>query len=311
MKRTIVKTPKITRILTIATILFITIYIGILGFKALYKSIAFNNKDRVTIVFYGPESTVLSLGLRDETNYIIKLSNDYSINVPGGYGWYKIGGIGRLAELEKDNTLLVRAFSSTISTPVDYYFIPKDPSVYFNSMQNADFSPSKKYVLSILGDISHKSNVTLLDRILIYISVFFKGKIDFIELNSDFYEKKGNDIYFRETDFYKKHQGFFYKKMFREAGIEIKMKYNRSYKASLTLSRILEGTGLRVVDISQNIKSPSSCIITYKDTKSIQKVLPQIQNSIAPLVQCKFQKGNIEGATMEINLNITQELLWK
>ena len=84
--------------------IFLVFLFGIVIFKQYTSSLFSQKKDRVNIVFYGKNTVYYSLGKYDGVHYFISFYPDVKVKVPGGYGNYRVGGLGKLVELEKKET---------------------------------------------------------------------------------------------------------------------------------------------------------------------------------------------------------------
>ena len=101
--------------------LFFIFLLGLIIFKQYSSSLFSQKKDRVNVVFYGKNTVYYSLGKYDGVHYFISFYSDVKVKVPGGYGNYRIGGLGKLVELEKSD-IFRKTFSVTTASTVDRYF---------------------------------------------------------------------------------------------------------------------------------------------------------------------------------------------
>jgi hypothetical protein len=92
----------------------------------------------------------------------------------------------------------------------------------------------------------------------------------------------------REETF-KQLQGYFYKKSYRKEKSTVQILYTNNYQTALIISQILEGEGIRVIDISKTQKESPRCSI-------IQNTVPfsQTATHIKSFFQCDIKKGNAE-----------------
>lgn len=217
------------------------------------RSVIFLKKDRLNMVFYGQQSMFVSLGLTDGVHYLIPYPHDLSFTVPGGYGEYKVGSLGKLAELEKKPDLIQRAFSYSTSSMVDFYFYPKKVQVYSDLEVSGEKEKIPRLTTMLL--FNSRSNASLFERLFLFFLMIGKRKNDFDELNM--YELSQE-----------KYQGYFYQKSFRTEGKKVSFLYTQ-YSTVLRLSHLFEGEGIRVVDLSPQTKK-EGCII--KDAFDHDKV---------------------------------------
>ncbi|HLL60578.1 MAG TPA: hypothetical protein VK338_02585 [Candidatus Nitrosocosmicus sp.] len=264
----------------------ITIFFGLLFLHQLRNSLFFSKRDRLNIIIYDRSPTFYSYGMVDKVHYRGVFDSEMTVLIPGGYGKYKIKSLGELARLEKNPKLVSKAFSSLTSTSIDYYFYPKS----FKSVH-------AKFTL-----LTYASNANFLDRVFISLISFNKKTNDFslINFNTFSYTKK-NTI---EEHFFKKYQGYFYQKNLREENKNIQIVYNNHSSIS-TISRILEGEGIRVVDLSYSENINKGCkIIRNKKSEYTEKYLNLHFN-------CIISTGDTGGQDMIVELGSEVEKEWE
>lgn len=233
-------------------IIFCFFFIVFILIKDFSRSLFLNNKERINIVFYGNQTYFYSLDKTGEINYYLYFPSDVKIVIPGGYGLYRLGGLGKLVFLEKKPDIFKKTFSLATSSFVDYYFYPKKINIYYGFDEKNDlFLPSLK---KIFGD---KSNANFFDRL--YLSLFFlkTSKKNYLSLPL-FYDKKK---VFQEKQLFKKTQGYFYKKILRQEELNIQIIYHQSYQTGLALSSMIEGEGIKVNDLTSKNKTGKDCFI--------------------------------------------------
>lgn len=293
---------------------FVYIFVGFLivyglfaAIRSLRQSIILDARDRVNVIFYNSNPLFLSFGLTDEVNYIMSPQHDLIVQVPGGYGQYPAGSVGRLADIERKPELIQRAFSSSISGYTDYYVTPKKHEVYEHS-QSEETEYKKVKLIQQLFSPNNNSNMNFFDKIFIGISIARNRQSDYVELKP--VEKPGegvdSSVAFYEKGFQKKYKGFFFHQSLREEALSTKILYY-SDSAAVTLSRIIEGEGIRVVDLSKlDDVGKERCVIQHnldKKTKTVQFLSKQFQ--------CRVEKGEIEGADIIMILGEGLENEWK
>lgn len=227
-----------------------------------------------------------SLGLSDGTHYFFYYLSDWNVQVPGCYGEYRIGALGKLAALEKEKDLYRKTFAHTTSSFVDYYFYDSeaDSNVYFGTDRPQQSLPSIQEIL-----LSH-SNASFLNRI--YISLFFlKVPEKTIQhLNSEIIERnKSADLRFLYDVFAKQYRGFFYKKVLRNENKTVQIVYKHSYATAEGLSRIIEGEGIRVSDVTQGEPDINQCRVLYAN-KSISESAQVLSNYF----DCPLKEGDTD-----------------
>ncbi len=214
--------------------------------------------------------------------------------VPGGYQYYRVGALGKLAMLEKDPRLIQKAFSASMSTFIDLYFYPSSSDIYYATQQSVSIrQPSWKEIF--LDD----SNANLLDRLFIVLYFIKQQGIQYTRVPTNYLKKESSEAIFDRNEFFKHYQGYFYKKTYRNEKLYVQILYTKSYSTALLMSDVLEGQGIQVVDISQTTNSPKHCIVTYsrddeKNTRTVQDLLRDFH--------CNLEKGATDISDIIITL---------
>lgn len=224
-------------------VLIILGYFLITVIRSVAGSIIFLKKDRLNIVFYGSQTNFVSIGRTDGVHYRIPFDNDFLVKVPGGYGEYKIGSLGKLAQLEKNPHLIKNAFSFATGSFVDFYFYPTMPAIYAD---RASAQPLRSLsYLTTLFSLHYKSNASLFERLFLFFMLFGKRASDFLTLDAS----QASPL---------RYKGYFYQKSVRLEKKEIRFLYH-DYDTAMGLVQLLEGEGIRVVDLSKTAEK--HCII--------------------------------------------------
>lgn len=251
-------------------LLIFAFYFLILIYRNITGSVFLNNKERINVVFYGDTPKFYSLSSVD-VNYLIKFPSEVEILVPGGYGKYRVGALGKLASLENKPEIMKKAFSSTTGTLVDLYFYPKDTEIYYNGLDEKNFPKYSEVLFS-------GSNANTLDRLFLFFKFFDRNDSDYKTITF----KKNN---FDAVQFRKDIQGNFYKKIYRRLGTNVQIIYQESYSTAMLFSNLLEGEGIRVVDLSkEKINNPKKCRV-------IMKKPDVVSNAIGEFFGCERQVG--------------------
>ncbi len=247
--------------------------------RSISQSLFIQNPDRLNLIFYSQNPYILSLGSQDNVNYIVNFYPDLKILVPGGYGLYRVGAIGKLVYLEKKPDIYKRAFSSAASTTINLYFYNNKNEVYYG----------KEKVESIRlpgwGEVLFaKSNATFFDRLFLTYKLILLKPSDFTWLDPAVQTKKGG-VLFSESDFAKEYQGFFYQRTYRNERQSVQIIYSKRTRNAELISRILEGSGIRVVDVTAVENVQKNCRIVYSDEGS------KTANYLSSFFGCKIFKG--------------------
>lgn len=275
-----------------------TIYLLVILFLALYvlaklsfdisNSLFFNHKDRLNFVIYGPQPTFYSLGINEAGNYAIPFYPDLKTQIPGGYGYYRIGALGKLVELEKKPDLFKNTFASITSTFVDYYFYEGKDDVFYGGKgdDNAVMKPQWQQIAYM------KSNATFFDRlyILLFINRLQGGSV--YDVTALPYKRLKDDTVFRNDNFLEKYIGSFYQKTYRNENLNVQILYTKkdSYNTASLLSNLLNGNGIVVGDISQKDLKITTCIVE----ESVGKEHSKTARAIAQYFGCKLETGDTE-----------------
>ncbi|OGK17771.1 hypothetical protein A2866_02230 [Candidatus Roizmanbacteria bacterium RIFCSPHIGHO2_01_FULL_39_8] len=240
-------------------LLFFLLFISYKFFLSLRSSAFFQKKDRINIVVEEINSEFFSFGLDDGVNYYISFFPDLETVVPGGYGYYRLGGIAKLASLDKKPLIYTKTFSYATSSFIDYYFYPSTSSdrikVYFGT-EKKDFSlPS--FSLIFFGE----SNALFFDRVYVYLMLLGKTKGQFKSIQHIPVEKKADTTILSHQDFFSSLQGNFYKRTYRLEQKSVQLLYTKSYSTAQAISQMLEGEGIRVADLSESGNSGKNCEI--------------------------------------------------
>lgn len=281
--------------------LLIKIIIGFICFYLLFhfgksfkNSLFFTQKDRLNVVFYSQEPTFVSFGLTDKVHYLARFDNNLLVFVPGGYGWYKIGSLGKLAILEKKPSIIQNTFSSVTSTYIDFYFYPNKTQIY-SEIGRFELGPFE------LLKINYQTNANFLDRVYLFFLLLNKRKSDFSLLNTNFNVDEKNKFY--EEDFFSKYQGYFYQQFLRNERKNLQI-YYKNYKSAQILNRIIEGEGIRVVDLSEAGGQEKDCYI-FEKTESKTAIF------LSKAFSCKIKRGDSGVGDIRIILGDRLEKEWE
>lgn len=275
--------------LTYAIAALICVYLAVIAIRALSQSAFFDTRDRINLVYYQEEPVMLSFGLSDNVHYIIRFSHGDKVSVPGGYGRYLIGSLGKLADLEDNPRLVLRTFSSMSSAYVDYVVMKQSPDIYEDSGA-LEPSFSQFSFIKALWSRGSFTNAGLFDKMYLTFLLSKKRENDFIVLRSTSEQNSEGGVDFSEKSFLKKYRGFFYHQELREEARDVRILYE-SYPGAVTLSRIIEGQGIRVVDLSQaEEETPDRCRVVYRDSKG------ETERYLERRFRCSAHQGETEGS---------------
>jgi len=269
------------QILKRSSIIFVFLLICLLYylFKLVSSSVFLKGRDKINVVFYGERTRFYSLD-RKNISYLLFFSNLVKVVVPGGYGKYKVGAIGKLASLEKKPEIVKKTFSAMTSSLVDLYFYQKKTAIYYD---NTDLKQTPTFKEIFLTN----SNANLIDRLFLLHIFLTNGKENFQVIDLKPFESGSNNDIFDQNSFYKKIQGSFFQRTYRNHDVNVQIIYANSYKTAQLISQMIEGEGIRVVDLSNQNKILSSCLlIANKNT-----IMTKTYQHLADFFKCKTQIG--------------------
>jgi len=268
-------------------IMMCMVVVAVILLRQLFESAFFIKDDRVNTLFYSARPIYFSLEKGGEVHYVTTFNAESRTAVPGGYGVYRMGALGKLIVLEKNPELLKRTFSRITGSMIDYYFYPPSEEIYYGSKEGVNI-PS-------FGDIFFlSSNANLFDRIYIYIQFIGKHKADFEEIHIKKIQT-GDSILLSDITFARQFLGFFYHKTLRKENKTVQLLYKESYIAARSMSRVIDGEGIRVVDIDTNPsfakatagKQNSPCVVMENTQTSYSRTAEEI----AQFFHCILIKG--------------------
>ena len=250
-------------------------------FKTITSSVFLKGRDKINVVFYGENIRFYSLDWKN-INYLLFFPNSVKVIVPGGYGEYKVGALNKLSSLEKKPEIIRKTFSAVTSTLVDLYFYPKKTAIYHQDSSDLNRVPTIKEIFLT------NSNANLIDRLFLFYFFMTSSQEDYqiIDLKP-FVSGEGNAI-FDYNGFYKKFQGSFFQKTYRNYDINVQIVYTKSYKTAFLLSQMIEGEGIRVVDLSNQDGFIKGCLLITNKKFSMSKTYQRL----ADFFKCNLKIGD-------------------
>jgi len=277
-------------------ILFISIAFVVVGilFNQFRNSLFIVRPDRLNIVFYGQNLTFYSLDLENRIHYRITLSPNIRMTVPGGYGEYRVGSLGKLISLEKNPKLLQKTFSAAFSNFTHIYFYPDTKLIYQKE------NDSKKPLPSFKQLVSDKSNASWFDRLYLFMLFFSQGRDINQNIATLVITDKENDQNWQREKFTNKYLGYWYSKSLRQERANVQIIYQKNYRTALLLSDVIEGNGIKIVDLTENLQqlNNSKCLVEYNSLKVIKTV-----DAIKNFLQCDKLQTKTNSVDIIIRLN--------
>ncbi|KKP61379.1 MAG: hypothetical protein UR56_C0014G0012 [Candidatus Roizmanbacteria bacterium GW2011_GWC2_34_23] len=260
-------------------ILFVTLGLTYYLFKSITSSVFLKGRDKINVVFYGEKTRFYSLDQKN-VNYLLSFSNLVKVIVPGGYGKYKVGAVGKLASLEKKPDIIRKTFSATTSTLVDLYFYQKKTTIYYDNS-------ILKQTPTVMEILLTNSNANLIDKLFLLYIFSTNGKESFQIIDLEPFESEGSNSMFDYNSFYKKFQGSFFQRAYRNYDINVQIVYTKSYKTAQLIGQMIEGEGIRVVDLLNQEKIITDCLLITDKKISTTKTYQRL----ADFFKCKLKIG--------------------
>src|SRR3989338_260324 len=169
-------------------IFFVIVCLFYYLFKSVTSSVFLKGRDKINVVFYGENIRFYSLD-RKNINYLLSFPNSVKVIVPGGYGKYKVGAVGKLASLEKKPDIIRKTFSATTSTLVDLYFYQKKTTIYYDNS-------ILKQTPTVMEILLTNSNANLIDKLFLLYIFSTNGKESFQIIDLEPFESEGSNSMF-------------------------------------------------------------------------------------------------------------------
>ena len=260
-------------------IVFVILGITYYLFKLVTSSVFLKGRDKINVIFYGEKTRFYSLDQKN-VSYQLSFSNLVKVIVPGGYGDYKVGAIGKLASLENKPAIIRKTFSAMTSTLVDLYFYQKKTTIYHD---DSNLKPLPTFMEIFITN----SNANLIDRLFLLYFFSNNNRESFQIIDLQPFESEGNNVTYDYNSFYKKFQGSFFQKAYRSSNINVQIIYTKSYKTARLIGQMIEGEGIRVVDLSGQEKKLSGCLLVSNKKISNSKTFLRL----ADFFKCKTKIG--------------------
>lgn len=254
--------------------------------RSMFTSAFFIKEDRINVLFYSSTPVYFSFEKGGEVHYITTFNADSRTAVPGGYGVYRMGALGKLVTLEKNPDLLKKTFSRITGSMIDYYFYPQSEAIYYGTTEKGTMSSFSDIFLT-------GSNANFFDRLYLFILFMGKRSTDFEEIHIKKIQS-GDSVLLSDETFARQYLGFFYHKTLRRENKTIQILYKNSYTAAKNMSRVIDGEGIRVVDIDKNqnsnskIKIKTTACVVMENTEGTYSTTAR---ELSTFFNCILKKG--------------------
>ena len=282
-------------------VLLVGVVVLVIVLRQLFTSAFFTAGDRVHVLFYSATPTYFSLETGGSLHYVTTFSADSRTEVPGGYDIYRIGAIQKLASIEHNPDIFKRVFSRVTGSMLDYYFYPGNETVYYGAAEKFTIPGFSQIFLSA-------SNANFFDRLYIWLQFAGKRTTAFDEITIRTVTSQGEALLSDKT-FGEQYIGYFYYKSLRQENKTVQILYPSSYNAALSVSRIIDGTGIRVVDLDTpplggpTYDTTRRCVVT-EDTPG---TFSNSAKKIAAFFDCQLIRGKGRLSDIVVYLNETEK----
>lgn len=271
--------------LYIAVAIFIGIYCIYKVIQLFTSSLFFSHSSRINTVFYGQETVFYSIDKQNARHYLMYFPADLKMQVPGGYGSYRVGALGKLAKLDNRFDIFQKTFSLGTTSFVQYYFYEDVEDVY-----SGDTVPSEKKKPSVSDILFLKSNAQFFDRLYLMLTFMRKKADDFYIIAYEEKENKLlNDVFFQEESFIKESIGLLYQTQYRDEQKSVQIQYPKSYAVAQSIGSLLQGNGIRVSDISLDLDTQETCSIVESSN-----TISQTAADLSTFFNCPVKQGNTD-----------------
>lgn len=250
--------------------------------SAFANSLFFIRPARMNVVIYGKETMYYSIDFQNKQNYRIQFDPEVKVDIPGGYGQYRVGSLGKLVKLEKNSDIFQKSFSITTTTFIHYVFYQNNDEIYYENTKDI-----KKPTLNFL--LFSSSNASLLDRIYLTAILFNTTDSNYKQIR---YQKEKNeildDVQFADKSFIRDSIGLLYNNDYRKEQKNTQIVYSQNYKTAQSISSLLEGNGIRVSDINKS-STINDCRVMIEDD-----IPSQTAKDISKYFSCPIVKGKTD-----------------
>jgi hypothetical protein len=235
---------------------------------------------------------------------VTTFSADSRTDVPGGYDIYRIGAIQKLVSIEHNPDIFKRVFSRVTGSMLDYYFYPGTDEAYYGKAQRFTIPTFSQIFFSA-------SNANFFDRLYLWFQFAGKRTTAFDEIVIPTIASH-NEILLSDKTFGEVYIGYFYYKSLRQENETVQILYPSSYGAAQSVSRIVDGTGIRVVDLDTQeagdvqYQKEKNCVVTDDATGSFSHSAEKISTFFG----CHLVRGKGRLSDIVVYLN-TAEKEWE
>ncbi len=218
--------------LIIAASILIIIVLAFTFKEAYSKSLYVRKNSRVYVgIWLGKDAYVVSISQNIGQSHLLYYPPEQEVVIPGGLKTYKIGALGKLAQLTGDNKLFKKALSQISSLPIDESLYLDKNEVYYegSKVEERSIGSIASEMRSALWSLK---GTTLMNKVFLYQKLGnMRGS------NTELYVK------------FKPDPVGMYDREFRSEKRLVQMIHSNTLNTAVFLSKLLEGVGIRVSDI--------------------------------------------------------------
>lgn len=270
----------------IGTTLLILLYIV---YHSVSNSLFSNPLSRINIGIWGKHAYVLSLSAKTNQHIIFVFPNSHIVQVPGGLKGYKIGALGKLAQLENDPFLFTKALGQGSGLFIHKALHMDSDRVYYD-----DDKTLTNDLNSVVGEIKNSvfldGDLSIVDRIYLYLTISNAKASQITLINVGTNAK----------------QEVLFDRIFRNEKKLVQIVYNLSQRTAYFLSTNLENTGIRVADVSAGDTATNECTVKEPTSKHSETA-----KFISKYFDCKLITGDTGLYEIIWRLDTKVEDKWK
>jgi len=265
--------------------LVVVIIIGIFALwlvKQYRSSLFLSKRQVVNIGVFSEKPFVYSYDRNRKIAHIVNFEPDIYVNVPGGYGWYKLGSVNLLGQIENNqNEILKQTFAELAGAPIDLVVYPKKAKVFENQAKNfLDYFYNFRQHWISQSKNSHSVN-NLFDRLILPAKLNLRAdRLIVINTENLILKEKNQKRYYSEK-LDSKIKGFLYQEELLHSPAKVVIfSSSENYLSARKLMRQVEGLGLKVLELKILSNEPDKhCLIkASSNNKKIAKLLADYYN---------------------------------
>jgi len=229
------------------------------------QSLFFSSRNRVSIAVLAPHAFVMSYDKKTAITNVIYFNSNAQVTVPGGYGWYNLNSLPLLGKIEHKEFAITRhAFEELVGAPVDAVVIPVGSDIVDKSSEPFIewFFAKRRSFLTPLSSQYKLSEHTIVDWYFFRtILATRKDKLVFVDGSTGLVQTKKNGMRYSAEKLDLTVKGFLYWTYPSIGGSVNIFVSQEQYSAGTRIGRIVEGAGMKVLDVQTVQQVPSTCML--------------------------------------------------